>query len=139
MKANKSVCKNCGHPVGKLPRGLYVLRDDFEHNIRIYSTGREWMHIVEYTDDRKIIGTMDLDGIRDEVNGLVAEVHALGHDVPDEDASELMSRLQYLKLELGLMKDVVEGNNRDSRMFVEKCWGNHMHCTCTNPEPEVGL
>jgi hypothetical protein len=131
------VCRHCGHPVGKLPRGLYVLRDDFEANIRIYSTGREWLHLVEYTDDRKIIGTMEMESIKEEITELEDELNGMKSVVTEKDFNDVMNRLQNLRAESNIMKETIETPERESRMYVEKCWGNHMHCTCRNPEPEV--
>ena len=136
MKATISICRNCGHPVGKLKRGLYVLRDDVSQNIRIYSTGREWLHLVEYNDDRKVLGTMDMQGIPEEITELEDELNAMQSGVTEKDFKGLMGRLQMLRSESGLMKERIEAPERESRMFVEKCWGNHMHCTCTHPEVE---
>ena len=60
MKKSQPVCKNCGHVIGKPPNGLYVYREDAFRNIRIYSSGRDWLHLVEYEEDRKRLGYVSI-------------------------------------------------------------------------------
>lgn len=62
------VCKNCGHPVGKVPRGLFVLREDLNTNIRLYSSGSTWLHVVEYEEDKMVLGHTEIPEFLDNLN-----------------------------------------------------------------------
>ncbi len=133
------ICKNCGHSVGKTPRGLYVLRDDAKSNIRLYSTGFSWLHVVEYDGDKKRLGSARVLEYVKELDDLKAEfkkIKAQG-EMSSEEESEFEYKLHFLTLESNHLVSYLEGPERDSRMFVLRCWGKGTtgRCGCQRPVP----
>jgi len=131
------VCKNCGHPVGKVPRGLYVLRENAFHNIRISSSGFHWLHLVKYDGDRKMLGTARVPQYLEELKDTEEELDMAekeGH-ISGEEAHNLERRLLLLKEQSERIVDMIKGPERDSRMFTIRCWGKNGRCKCENAEP----
>jgi hypothetical protein len=134
-----SVCKNCGHPIGKVPKGLYILRDDGFVNIRIRSSGRDWLHVVEYERDRKLLGTAQVPQFMDELKEIEKE---LNHQeemgiIKDDEVLQFKERMRTLQLAVDFIVQSITGPNRDSRMFTIRCWGKTGRCKCINAEPEA--
>ncbi|MBX8640630.1 MAG: hypothetical protein KIS29_09885 [Thermoplasmata archaeon] len=123
--------------MGRVPRGLYVLRDDATSNIRIYSGGRQWLHLVTYEDDRKDIGTIQVEEFLEEVGKIREDLDDLmkKSSAQGEEISGLGRRLELLERESRLMSERIMGPERDSRMFTLRCWGKNGKCRCQVPEP----
>lgn len=134
-----STCRNCGHPIGKVPRGLYVFRENMYDNIRVNSSGFEWLHLVEYDGDRKTIGYSDIPEYLEELQNAEEEFIRLEKEGELTEAQEenYGTRLKLLRTQTNLMKNAIKGPKRDSRMFVLKCWGKRGKCKCTEAEPEA--
>ena len=139
MIKTSSVCKNCGHPIGKVPRGLYVLRDDGLVNIRISSSGRDWLHLVEYEGDRKRFGTAQVPEYLDELKDVEKELtlQEEAGNIKGDEALELKEKVSKLRLAANLIVQSITGPDRDSRMFTIRCWGKTGKCRCRNAELEI--
>lgn len=138
MKKSQPVCKNCGHVIGKPPNGLYVYREDAFRNIRIYSSGRDWLHLVEYEEDRKRLGYVSIPEYLDELKEVERELGTkeTNGDIEIKEANQLRERLELLRLKANFLVDSIKGPERDSRMFTVRCWGNNGRCRCRNPTQE---
>ena len=138
MKRIISTCKNCGHPIGKVPRGLYVFREDAYRNIRISSSGLHWLHLVEYDDDRKDLGTTEVTEYLDDLKEAEQRLNKIENESTsrNEDLESLQTMVSNLRAQFRLFVNVIKGPERDSRMFVLRCWGKSGKCKCTDPVPE---
>ena len=138
MKKQKtSLCKNCGHPIGKVPRGLFILREDAYYNIRINSTGFNWMHLVEYESDQKILGKANIPEYLNELKDIENEFNTAKADgvLKPEQIEEYERRINRLKAQTRFIVNLLQGPTRDSRMFVLRCTGNSGKCKCMNAVP----
>ena len=133
-----STCKNCGHPIGKVPRGLYVFREDAYRNIRISSSGFHWLHLVEYDGDRKDLGTTEVTEYLDDLKEAEQRLNKIENESTsrNEDLESLQTMVSNLRAQFRLFVNVIKGPERDSRMFVLRCWGRSGKCKCTDPVPE---
>ena len=131
------VCKNCGHPVGKVPRGLFVLREDLNTNIRLYSSGYTWLHVLEYEEDRMVLGHTEVPEFLDILNEAKSEYEQLKEEgkLSVHEEEDLGKRLSLLSLQAKIVTASLKGPVRDSRMFVLRCWGKNGRCKCENAEP----
>lgn len=133
-----STCKNCGHPIGKVPRGLFVLREDAYRNIRISSSGFHWLHLVEYESDQKILGKANIPEYLDELKDIENEFSMAKNSgaLKPEQIADYERRIEEFKAQTKFIVNFLKGPERDSRMFVLRCWGKSGKCRCTDPVPE---